>query len=91
MYEIKIGSQGGVYGFTEIMPLKFETLQECKASAQVLADIILGFGSVGSALMIVKTENKDGKDDSCAGDTACPDCTGRGGDAADTDPSGGGK
>lgn len=66
-YEIIIGNQSETYGFTKTMPLRFETLAEVKTAAEVLADIILGFGEGGSALMITKTS--ECKTDDKAADT----------------------
>ena len=53
-YEISIGTKTNAYGFSNTMTLKFETLAEVKAAESVLADIVLGFGDEGAAIMITK-------------------------------------
>lgn len=66
-YEIIIGNNSDIYGFTKTMTLKFETLAELKTAITVLADIVIGFGEAGAALMLAKPDteerlsNEDGK------------------------------
>lgn len=55
-YEIIIGNNSDIYGFTKTMTLRFETLAELKTAITVLADVVIGFGEAGAALMITKPE-----------------------------------
>ena len=55
-YEIIIGNNSDIYGFSKTMTLKFETLAELKTAITVLADIVIGFGETGAALMITKPD-----------------------------------
>lgn len=57
-YEIIIGNNSDIYGFTKTMTLKFETLAEVKTAITILTDIIVGFGEDGAALMIAKPDTK---------------------------------
>ena len=58
-YEIIIGNNSDIYGFTKTMTLKFETLAELKTAITVLADIVIGFGETGAALMITKPDTEE--------------------------------
>lgn len=57
-YEIIIGNNSDIYGFSKTMTLKFETLAEVKTAITILTDIIVGFGEDGAALMIAKPDTK---------------------------------
>ena len=80
-YEIRIGDIVEDGSFSAVLPLRFDSLPEIKTSLQTLADIVLGYGNPGSALLIVKVKGRDdGDNDSSVPVGAADDI----GDADDT-------
>ena len=58
-YEMRVGMSTKAYGFSTDLKLSFDTLPEVLTAIQVMADVVLGHGDAGSAIMITKVSKPD--------------------------------